>query len=192
MIEINLLPEELRVKHRRIGKISIESKYFIYLIPLIFALLIFAHICLAAVGAAQNIHFSMLNSKWKKLKPQMEILDNLKKKYDLLALDSRLVQELNNRRINWSEKLNRLSLDLPPGAWFNELGASQKEFILKASVFSLQKEEMASIKKFIDSLKNDAPFLKNFGSPELGSVQKRSAAGYDIVDFILTIKLQSK
>lgn len=192
MIEINLLSEELKVKHRRIGKISIEAKYFIYLIPLIFAVLIFAHICLASVGIVKNIQFNVLNNRWQKLRTQMELLDNLKKKYDVLASDARLIQELDNRRINWSEKLNRLSLDLPAGVWFNAIQVFQKKLLLMASVFSLQKEEMTLIKKFIDSLKNDAHFLRGFGSPELGSVQKRSAGGYDIVDFILTIKLQSK
>lgn len=192
MIEINLLSEELKVKHKKIGKISIEAKYFTYLIPLIFALLIFVHICLAVAGIAMNLHFGILSSNWKKFKPQREALDNLKKKYDVLASNAKLIQELDNRRLNWSGKLNRLSRDLPPGVWFNEIHVSQKEFLLKASVFSLQKDEMALIKRFIDSLKSDTYFLKGFTSPELGSVQKRSAGGYDVVDFILTAKLRAK
>ena len=79
MIEINLLPEELKVKTKRLGKVSIESKYFLYLIPLVFAVLILAHICLAAVGIVKSLQFSQLNNKWKKLEPQRELLNNLKK-----------------------------------------------------------------------------------------------------------------
>lgn len=188
MIEINLSPEELKVKAKRFGKVSIESKYFLYLIPLVFAVLILAHICLAAVGIVKSFQFSQLNSKWKKLEPQRELLNNLKKEYDVVTSGAKVMQELHSRRLNWSEKLNRLSQDLPSGIWFNELLVSQKDFVLKASVVSLQKEEMFLINKFIDSLKNDTHFLRDFNKLELGSVQKKSIGGYDVVDFILTAK----
>ena len=192
MIEINLLPEDPRFKAKRIGKVSIESKYFFYLIPLVFAVLIFVHICLAAVGIAKSLQFSQLNSKWKKIQPQRELLNNLKKEYDVVTSGAKVMQELNSRRLNWSEKLNRLSQDLPSGIWFNEILVSRKDFALKASVVSLQKEEMSLINKFIDSLKNDARFLSDFNKLELGSVQKKSLGGYDVVDFILTAKSKAK
>ena len=192
MIEINLLSEEPKVKTKRIGKVSIESKYFLYLIPLVFAVLIFVHICLAAVGIAKSLQFSQLNSKWKKLKPQREQLNNLNKEYDVVTSGAKVIQEMNSRRLNWSEKLNRLSQDLPSGIWFNEILASRKDFALKASVVSLQKEEMSLINTFINSLKNDARFLRYFDKLELGSVQKKSIGGYDVVDFILTAKLKAK
>ena len=192
MIEINLLPEELKVKTKRLGKVSIESKYFLYLIPLVFAVLILAHICLAAVGIVKSLQFSQLNNKWKKLQPQRELLNNLKKGYDVVASNAKLIQELNSRRLNWSEKLNRLSQDLPSGIWFNEILVSRKGFVLKASVVSLQKEEMSLINKFMDSLKNDTRFLIDFNKLELGLVQKKSVGGYDVVDFILTAKLKAK
>lgn len=189
MIEINLSPEKLKVKAKRFAKVSIESKYFLYLIPLLFTVLILAHICLAAVGIAKNLQFSQLNSKWRLLQPQRGLLNDVKKEYDLLASGAKVTRELNSRRINWSEKLNRLSQDLPSGIWFNEILISRKDFILKASVVSLQKEEMRAINKFIDSLKNDKRFLSDFNNLELGSVQKKSVGGYDVVDFILTAKL---
>jgi len=192
MIEINLLPEDPRFKTKRIGKVSIESKYFFYLIPSVFAVLILAHICLAAKAIVKNIQFIQLNSKSKRLQPQRELLNNLKKGYDVLASNTKLMQELNSGRLNWSEKLNRLSQDLPAGIWFNEIIVSRKDFILKASAVSLQKEEMSLINKFIVNLKNDTHFLRDFNNLELSSVQKKLVAGYDVVDFILTAKLKTR
>ncbi len=189
MIEINLLPEELKPKTRKIGKVSIKSKSFLYLFPLVFAVLILVHICLAAGAIVKISQFSILNNKWKKLQPQRELLNNLKKEYDVLASTAKLIEELNSRRNNWSEKLNRLSLDLPSGIWFNEITVSQKEFVLKASAVSLQKEEMSLINKFIESLKNNTAFTRGFNNLELSSVQRKSIVGYDVVDFILTAKL---
>jgi len=148
--------------------------------------------CLAVVGIVKNFQLGALNNKWKGLQPQRELLNNLKKEYDVLTSNTKLVQELNSRRLNWSEKLNRLSADLPSGIWFNEIAVSRKEFTLKASVVSLKKEEMTLIKKFIDTLKSDARFLGDFTGLELGSVQKRLVSGYDVVDFILMAKLKGK
>jgi len=192
MIEINLLPEELKPKTRKIGKVSIKSKPFLYLFPLLFAVLILVHICLAAVGIVKSFQFSQLNNKWKKLQPQRELLNNLKKEYDVLASNAKLIEELNSRRLNWSEKLNQLSLNLPSGIWFNEITVSQKDFVLKGSAVSLQKEEMSLINKFIESLKNNTAFTWGFNNLELSSVQRKSIVGYDVVDFILTVKLKAR
>ncbi len=192
MIEINLLPDELKAKTRKGIKINMETQHFLYLIPLVFAGLVLVHISLTAIGIVRIYEFKALENKWNKLKPQREIADNLRKKYDVWASNARLIEELNSRALHWSQKLNRLSLDLPSGIWFNEVQASRKEFVLKASAVSLQKEEMSLIKQFLDTLKNDTRFLRDFSSLELGSVQKRSIAGYDIIDFILTAKLKTK
>ncbi len=189
MIEINLLPEELKTKTRKLGKVSIKSKSFLYLFPLVFAVLILVHICLAAGAIVKISQFSILNNKWKKLQTQRELLNNLKKEYDVLASTAKLIEELNSRRNNWSEKLNQLSLNLPSGIWFNEITVSQKDFILKGSAVSLQKEEMSLINKFIESLKNNTAFTRGFNNLELSSVQRKSIVGYDVVDFILTVKL---
>ena len=190
MIEINLLSQEPVIT--RTGKIRIETKYFAYLIPSVFAVLILAQLCIAAVAIAQRIQYSSLNASWDKLKPQREMLNNLKKGYDVLTSDARLIQELDKRRIIWSEKLNRMSLDLPSGIWFNEIQVSPKELVLKGSAVSLQKEEMSLIKIFLDTLKGDTRFLRDFSSLELGAVQKRQIGGYDVVDFILTAKIKAR
>jgi hypothetical protein len=96
------------------------------------------------------------------------------------------------RKLNWSEKLNKLSLNLPSGIWFNELSVSKKDFILKGSVLSLQKEEMNLVNKFIDSLKKDMVFFKDFTRLELSSIQMKTVVGYDVFDFVLTGKLKSR
>ena len=187
MIEINLLPEELKTKTK---KINIKSQYFLYLIPLAFGILIFMHLYLSAVGIIKNYQFSALNNKWKKLQPQREMLKNLSKEYEVLSADAKVIQQLNIRRLNWSEKLNKLSLDLPSGIWFNEIALSRKDFILKGSVISLQKQEMSLINKFIDNLKKDAAFFKDISDLELSSAQIKAIGGYDVFDFILTAKLK--
>ncbi len=191
MIEINLLPEKLKVNLRK-RKIGIESQRLLSFVPLLFGLLICIHVYLAALAILKHWQYGALDKKWDSLTPQREMLKNFKEQYDVLSFSTQAAQQLNSRRLNWPEKLNKLSLNLPSGIWFNEMLVSQTELVLKASVISLQKEEMGLINKFIDNLKNDTGFFRDFNKLELGSLQRRSLSGYDIVDFILTGTLKPR
>lgn len=193
MIEINLLPEELKAKPKakKFG-VGIEIKYFLYLIPFIIGLLICVHIYLAILNITKNSQLRSLNNKWQELQPQRKILEDFNKEYAILSEDAAAIQQLTKQRINWAEKLNKLSVNLPSGIWFNEISISSGNFILQGSVVSLQKEELSLINKLIDSLKNDTAFFKDFGNLELSSVQKKIIGGYDIADFVLQGTLKSK
>src|SRR4030042_2205491 len=152
MIEINLLPEDLKARGK---KIVLGPQYFLYAIPLVFGVLIFAHIFLAAAGIIKGYQFGVMNNKWKKLAPQREALKSLTEEYEMSSASAGIIRQLNMRRLNWSENLNKLSLDLPAGIWFKELSLSRNDFILKGSVVSLEKEEMSLVNKLIDKLKKD-------------------------------------
>jgi hypothetical protein len=189
MIEINLLPEELKVKVRtkKTGA-AIEPKYFLYAVPLILSILISAHILLVFLTVAKNHQLGVLTLKWKALEPQRRALED----DTMVSQDSAEIQQLMAQRINWSEKLNKLSLYLPSGIWFNDISLSRKDLTIQASVVSLQKKEMSLINKFIDSLKKDTLFFKDFNNLELGSMRIETVGGFNVTDFILTGALKSK
>ena len=193
MIEINLLPEELKAKSKakKFG-VGIEIKYFLYLIPFVVGLLICVHIYLAILNITKNNQLRTLNNKWQELQPQRKILEDFNKEYAILSEDAAAIQQLTKQRINWAEKLNKLSVNLPSGIWFNEISISSRDFTLQGSVVSLQKEELSLINKLIDSLKNDTTFFKDLNNLELSSVQKKIIGGYYIADFILQGTLKSK
>lgn len=189
MIKINLLSEELKSKPRRIAE-GFELKQILYLIAILFGIIIIIHIYLIGVLIAKNSQVGSLNNKWQRLGSQRKTLEDFRKEYEGLSSDAAIIRKLATSRIAWSEKLNRLSLDLPSGVWLNELSFKQKDFVLKASAVSLQKEELTLINKFVDNLKNDTDFFKDFSSLELGPVQRRAVGSYDIVDFDLQAKLK--
>jgi len=191
MIEINLLPEELKIKAQKKNR-DIKSRQILYFIPALFIILLLVHSYLIAALVIKNIQLTALNSKWQKLRPQVVKIEEFKKNYELVSQDTRVIQQLVNQRVNWAEKLNKLSLNLPSGIWFNEILVTPKEFILNASVISLQKDEMSLINQFMESLKNDNAFSKDFSNPELESVQKTVIGGYDVAIFALIAKPRSK
>lgn len=187
MIEINFLPQELKTKSK---KFAGRPYYFRYLVLSGISLLVCLHLYLAVMAIAKYSRFRVLSNKWQRMAPERKILDEFKKEYDVLSVDAQAMQEMITKRINFAEKLNKLSLNLPSGVWFNELIFSLKDFSLKGSVISLQKEEMGLINKFIDNLKNDNGFFNRFDNLELNSVQRRAIGGYDVVDFVLLGKLR--
>ena len=193
MIEINLLPEELRnrvVKPVKIKRsVSVRAKpgpqQLILLIPLIFALLIAVHIIIVFLGVTRSFQLSSLKGKWERMLPERKTWEDFNNEYMLYSGDSQDMQKLLNERINWAEKLNRLSLILPSGIWFEAISVSGKAFQLHGKVVSLTKEEVSLLRNFIDDLKNRPGFIKNFNSLELSSIQKETIGGYEVADFNL-------
>ncbi len=196
IIEIDLLPEELKSGHKAkkagAGLVALEPKYFLYLIPSIFGILICVHIYLAAITMVKNSQLSVLNNKWQRREPQRNELEGFNKEYATVSEYASALERLMQERVNWAQKLNKLSLDLPSGVWFNEISVSKDNFLLQGSVFSLGKQEMGLIKNFIDNLKNDPVFFSDFNNLELNSVQDKKIGGYDIVDFVLQGALKNK
>ncbi|MDD5166142.1 MAG: hypothetical protein PHQ57_01990 [Candidatus Omnitrophica bacterium] len=187
MIEINLLPQELKAKSKT-KKIAIvkDTKVLLYLIPVILAVFICVHFYLAVASIVKGSQIRALKNKWAGLEAKRKTLEDLKKEHMAVSSDASFLQQLTSQRIDWAQKLNRLSLDLPSGVWFMDLSTGRRDLVLKGAAVSLQKEEMTLINKFIDNLKKDPLFFKDFSALELTSYQRRVIGGYDIVDFVLT------
>lgn len=186
MIEINLLSEEFKPK---VEQASTKANYLSYLVPLILGVLVLVHIYLLILGSMKSYQLQALKKEWSRLEPQGKALENLKKESEALSQNAISMQQLSERKIKWAEKMNKLSLDLPPGIWFTQIVISSKELVLNGSVVSLQKEEMAILNKFLSSLKSDKDFIKDFSKMELGSVQRRMVGSYDVMDFVITCPL---
>lgn len=191
MIEINLLPEELKVKTRAnktasVTATKVDPKYFLRALPFALGLIILIHLYLAAVGIIKGSQLNALDRKWRSFEAQRKALEDFNQEHMVLSEDAKAIQRASQERLLWAQKLNSLSLDLPSGVWFSEVSFSAKDFILHGSVVSLQKQEMSLINKFIDNLKNNPGFFKDFVKLELNSVEHKSFGGYDVADFNLT------
>ena len=201
MIEINLLPEELRVKtrtknleHAVVAKPAAfsQEQLFIYAIPILLGVLVCVHIYFAVISVSKNSQLVTLNRRWIELTPQKKAFDEFNNEYSSISQDAGLIKLLSSKRILWAQKLNKLSLNLPSGVWFNEITISAKDIVIQGSVISLAKEEVNLINKLLENLKGTAEFSNDFVSFELSNVQKKNIGGYDIADFILTGALKVK
>jgi len=189
MIEINLSPEEARSKKT---KFDIQANYLLYIIPPVIFILVLTHAYLLVMFLAKSHRARALDKKWASLEPERKTLAALSSEYNVLSQNSLAIQGVTSRRVLWAEKLNKLSLNLPPGVWFNEISISNINFKLNGSVVSLQKGEINLINKFLDSLKNDANFSGAISDLELGPMQRRALGTYEVVDFVLIGDLKRK
>ncbi len=191
MIEINLLPDELRVaKKQNKPAAAPDLRRFLYLIPVIMLLTVILHIYLAVLSIGKNNLLQALTKKWEAAVPQRRELDDFNQKYALMFENIEAIRSLGGKRVEWAQKLDALSRNLPAGIWFKGLLLKPGNFTIEGSVISLQKEEMNQVKAFIESLKEDEAFAQDFDNLELGSVERRALGNYDIIDFMLTGKLK--
>ncbi len=196
------MPVELRVKAKAKkveapvasgAKLKIDQqKVFLYAIPAILGALIFLHLYLAVLTMAHNGEMVSLNKKWLTLEPQKTGLDEFNNEYSSVTFDASAVAKLTQQRMLWASKLNKLSLSLPSGVWFNEVFMDGRSLNIQGSVVSLQKEEVSLINKFIDNLKADKDFSSDLLNQEVSFVQKKNVGGYDIADFVMVGVLKNK
>jgi len=201
MIEINLLPEEFRIKTRNKSRdlplvkntaTFSPEQIFIYAIPALLGLFIFIHAVLGIAAIVKNIQLGSLNQQLIVLAPQKKTLDAFNKEFSTVSADANFVQSLNKQRILWAKKLNKLSLYLPSGVWFTDIKLNNKGVSIQGSVISLENNEVGLINKLLGSLKADTDFSGDFVSLELNNVQERNSGGYDIADFTLSGNLLAK
>lgn len=190
MIEINLLPEEQKIK-----KVSDNQFNFIlsFVIVALFIILILINIYVISFATIKNIQLSNLNKKWQALEPERKKVEELREQTGILSQDAKAIQQFIQKRISCSDKINKLSMLLPTGVWFNEISLNaNKDFVLKGSVVSLKKEEMSLINLFLTNLKQDKTFFGDFQALDLSSVQRRILGGYEVVDFVFTGSMKTK
>jgi len=180
MIEINLLPEELKIVKKEKKIPSLSQQQLMPLLLVLVGVLLLVHVVLGALQLAKTLQAASLQRQLKVLGVQKQELS--------ASSDSISAVQLAQRVIPWSQKLHALSLSLPSGMWFNELNVSRGTLKIWGSVVSLKKEEMALITGFLETLKKNPSFVKNFSGLELGTLTRRTLGGFEIIDFVLTCK----
>ena len=188
MIEINLLPQELREKKKITDKFSL----ILYYVAAGIVVLVFINICIISLTLIKNIQFKTLSKKWQGAQQQRQKVEEFREHSEMSAGDLQAIQQIRGSRVFWASKLNALSLLLPSGIWFNELSLDNKNFVIKGSIISLKQEEMSLINLFLTNLKEDKFFSRDFASLNLTSVQRRQLGGYEISDFTFTGSLKSR
>lgn len=181
MIEINLLPLELREKKKiTLGKFPSSKQILLAL-----GCLILLHLLLYIFTVLGEVRVNKLNKKWLALASQRAEIAQVKSELAKANENIPLFEQLIKERILWSKKLNKISDLLVSGVWLNEVSLDAGYLIIRASAASRTKDEPALIGKFMQNLKDDTLFSAEFSGIELGPIKKRFIAQTEVMDFIL-------
>lgn len=203
MIEINLLPDDKRIKMRasataasaaaKPGVPASENlKKLIYLVPATVCVLLLVHGFLAVTQISGSLRLAALEKKLQGYQPQMKNLAGFKAAFDNNSQDEKMMQELALKAVTWSKKLNRLSANLPAGIWINDFSATPRALSLKCSAVSLESDEVELINRFLSACKDDPDFFSDFTNFDLGSVQKRVIGTFEVADFTVSMEVKAR
>ncbi len=212
MIEINLLPPEIKKKKR---KIELPDISFLPVAACFLGIIIIVHLFAGLMTAVRAKALKRLERKWQSVLPSKEEADKIKAELADTRAKMDAIDKLIETRRSWAVRLSDISGAMIPGVWLNKLwlekritaqevpdlkavsggGAvtaekePQKMMIrtlhIKGSVIAGGGEETAVIGKFIRSLKSNKNFISDFSDIESASIQRAKLKDEEVMDFEL-------
>lgn len=131
MLEINLLPEELKKKKRAAPKIDVKNVNLEKL-PLSNMLLIAAGVFVAVqiavfgLGILGDTVFRSLEKKYKDILPAKTEADKLSAQASMMSNKVKAIDELMVKRFSWAKKLGSMNDAITPGVWLTQLEYDEK------------------------------------------------------------------
>jgi len=213
MIELNLIPKDLQTV-REMSKAKFDIKLpKVAPIPLIIGfigIIILSQVILGLLAVIQQKKLSAIKSKVNDIMPQYKIAEALKKEVDLLNGKIAVIDSLTSGSLVWASKLYDLNNAIIDGIWLNSLllnieraNGSQaftnvnnvvlpgrpdgkETLVLKgAAVSSGTDAATAIVGRFIDSLKKNEDFFRDFEDIKLSSVQRETLGDTEVMNFTI-------
>jgi len=131
MIEINLLPQEMRKKEPRFkpiefGEIDLKNLPVKNIGIAAVGVLLALHAILFVVGSYSKSKIADMTKKYNAILPERNKAQSLKLQIDLMNRKVLAIDELMVKRFGWAEKLSSLNDSVTPGIWLSELTYDEK------------------------------------------------------------------
>ena len=193
LVEINLLPEEMRKKKGSRFKLDIEmGKVKILAGAGVAGVLIFLIVFLLIGTSIRRRQVLNLSLKEQNLESQKSEAERISSELSILKAKLNILDQITEREFLWAEKMDKLADILLPGIWFTRVYTdSGGKFIIEGSVISKKEEAMASVGKFMKNIREQQSFFGNFKDIKLESVQRKSTEEKDVVDFRIVLYFKS-
>ncbi len=196
MIELNLLPEELKKKR---VKIELPEIPLIPIAVVFVGVLLIVQFIMGSLIFLSKRQFAGLDKKWQDLAPKKAEFNKVRKQVVATGKKVEAIEGLIEKQLNWSRLLNELSNSLAANIWLTELSYAEsgkdnriRTLTLSGSAAGESEEATAQIARFIKALKDNKIFFTEFDSTELISIRKGLVAEQDVMNFILVCSFKSK
>jgi len=214
MIELNLLPEEVRKKR---AKIELPDLPLIPIGAALVGAMVIIQLLLGGLIFLNQKEKARLDKEWEELLPKKVKLDAIKKEISDLGKKVQSIEYLMEKRLNWARLLDELSASLTANIWLTELAYSEKiekrktfssraqlggkkapkakeeSFLIRTLTLSgrasLKGEEApAYIGRFTEALKANKDFSKHFSEIEPGPIKKGTVEKEEVMNFTVICK----
>jgi len=205
MIEINLLPKELRRKKKVTQQAAIEMPK-IPVVPIgfgIVAVLVVVHLLFMAITISNKAKLSKLEKNWTNLEPQRKQTEKIAKEIAALTQKDLAISKIAKGSLSWTKLLSGLNKAVIPNVWLsgfdlkiNEPTKKVKEYTVNFTItgYALGASEQATalVGKFISSLERINDFSEYFDIIELENMRSSIIAGDEVMLFNLKCKSSNK
>lgn len=156
MLEINLLPEELKKSRRAAPKIDIKNvnleKLPLFNIVLIAAgIFVAVQIAVFGLGILGDAALRSIDKKYKDILPAKTAADKLSAQASVMSNKVKAIDELMVKRFSWAKKLGSLNDAMTPGIWLTQLDYDEK-LVEKPRAGSAQKGKDAQGKPAMEKV----------------------------------------
>jgi len=186
MIEVNLLPKELRKPARKVN-IELPDVKFVPIAIGLVALIIFIQLALSFTVNAKRRRVVELEKKWSDLRPKKEEVLAIDRQVNALGDRLSSISDIKKTSVSWARKLNALSDSLIPGMWLTSLtvedDSGRRYLSIRGNISSFWKDETAMIGKFMKTLKENRSFAKDFEEIKLDTIQQKTVKDSEVMDF---------
>ena len=186
MIEINLLPEELRKKEERV---NLLAELPIKRGAIVSVIVFFGLQLLATIGAFYlSAHFNWMKVEIARLKESNKGISSQKTLTTLIKKKIEKGDSITKRPFLWSSFLNALSDSVTKGVWLRKFSIADDGKVnrlrLEGSVVG-KGEETAYTGKFIKELKGNPFFNELFDEIELSTINQNRIKDFDVYEFVI-------
>ncbi|MBU0571948.1 MAG: PilN domain-containing protein [Candidatus Omnitrophica bacterium] len=200
MIELNLLPKELRKKKQ----LAMPDIPVLPIAISVLVLMVVMHaVVLLSVTVKRN-SLKQFNKEWKELRPGCRAAEELNSKITGLERRLKVTRDIANPALDWVELLGGLNMATIPNVWLSEFkpvfsqskGRDKRQTKntltgLELSGYALGRGEATStVGEFIDSLKKNNEFSKYFSEIELQGIHNRKFDNEEVMSFKLVCRFK--
>jgi len=194
MIEINLLPPNLRVKKRE--PMKLPSLPIIPIAAGIVCLLFAIQVLLWFFIQVKSVSCDSLKKKVASIAASNKDAMNIDSSLREISSKVEAIDKLSSSRFKVAKKLNDLSDSMVSGVWLRSIdvkkggsggepGVLKEALILEGSNIVAGDSGEGSIGRFVNSLKENESFSSDFDDIELAKVERKKVQNTEIMDFII-------
>ena len=201
MIELNLLPKNLRRRKRRTSTVQLPKIPVVPIALGVVAFLICAHILLVLLSFHSNAVYKRSVQTWKEMEPQRTATEEVINETAELDRKLNVIRGIAKPELDWARLLSGLNQAMMPSVWlatFDLVFAGNKktsrltdisgppEFLeLTGYGLGTSQEATSVVAKFINSLKGQNDFAEYFKEIELNNMRSGNVAGEEVMIFKL-------